>query len=138
MPVEWKDLEEGSMLPELEKTPGITDLVIFSAGNGDFNPLHHDADSPHAKALGSVLVHGRYKFAVLGQLVSDWVAHAGKIKTISCRYTGMDTQGKKILCKGTVLQKREEDGARFADLVIWTEDEGGNTTTQGKAVVQFP
>ncbi|MCG8632293.1 MAG: hypothetical protein MI863_00615 [Desulfobacterales bacterium] len=137
MPVDWNDLEEGSMLPELKKQPGITDLVIFSAGNGDFNPLHHDVNSPHAKALGSVLVHGRYKFAVLGQLVSDWMGHSGKIKTISCRYTGMDMPDKPILCKGLVRQKREEDGARFADLDIWTEDEAGTPTTQGKAVVRF-
>ena len=40
--VTWESIQEGQELPELAKQPGLTDLVKYAAGSGDFNPLHHD------------------------------------------------------------------------------------------------
>ena len=71
MPLKWNSFEEGSTLPELDKKPGVTQLVKYAAGGGDFNPLHHDFAFPQSKALGSIIVHGRFKYAALGELVSN-------------------------------------------------------------------
>ena len=57
------------------KTPGRRELVLYAAGSGDFNPLHYDTEFPQAKIIGDNIVHGRMKFAVLGELVSNWLAH---------------------------------------------------------------
>ena len=43
MPLNWDSFHEGSALPELSKAPGVTQLVKYAAGGGDFNPLHHEA-----------------------------------------------------------------------------------------------
>ena len=100
----------GDELPPVVKTPGRRELVQDAAGSGDFNPLHYDTEFPQAKALGDNIVHGRMKFAVLGELVSNWLEHAGRIKTIGCSYRGMDMQGKTFTAKGKVVAKREQDG----------------------------
>ena len=42
MSLTWDSLEEGSEIPELNKSPGVTQLVKYAAGGGDFNPFHHD------------------------------------------------------------------------------------------------
>ena len=133
----WESIEEGSELPVLEKQPGVTQLVKYAAGSGDFNPLHHDFQFPQSKQLGSIIVHGRFKYAALGELVSSWLGHNGRVRKISCQYRGMDFPDKKITCKGRVSRKWEEDGEKLTEVRIWTEDEAGRKTTPGEAIVVF-
>jgi acyl dehydratase len=137
MAVTWESIREGEELPELRKRPGLTQLVKYAAGSGDFNPLHHDYDFPQAKALGSIIVHGRFKYASLGELVSSWLGHNGHIKKISCRYRGMDLPDQDIVCRGKVLRKWQEAGEKLAELSIWTENGEGKRTTPGQALVAF-
>ena len=42
MTLTWESVQEGDQIPELIKKPGVTQLVKYAAGGGDFNPLHHD------------------------------------------------------------------------------------------------
>jgi acyl dehydratase len=135
--LEWESIQEGLQLPEQRRTLGVPDLVKYAAGSGDFNPLHYDFNFPQSKALGSIIVHGRFKYALLGQLVSDWLQHRGRIKKISCQYRGMDLPGQEIVCRGRVVRKWEEGGERLVEVSVWTEDEAGKKTTPGQAVVVF-
>ena len=133
----WESIQVGDKLLELKKQPGVTQLVKYAAGSGDFNPLHHDYNFFQAQALGSIIVHGRFKYASLGELVSNWLGHEGRIKKISCQYRGMDYPDKQFTCKGQVDKKWEEGGEKLAELTIWAEDEAGKQTTPGKAIVAF-
>ena len=137
MSVTWDSIEEGQELPALEKQPGVTQLVKYAAGSGDFNPLHHDFQFPQAKQLGSIIVHGRFKYAALGELVSNWLGHNGRVRKISCQYRGMDMPDQPIKLGGVVARRYEEGGEKLADLKIWTEDGNGKKTTPGDAVVVF-
>ena len=131
----FAEVNVGDQLSEVVKTPGRRELVQYAAGSGDFNPLHYDTEFPQAKAIGDNIVHGRMKFAVLGELVSNWLAHTGRIKTIGCSYRGMDMQGKTFTAKGTVVAKREQDGEKLVDLEVYIEDANGKRTTTGTAMV---
>lgn len=137
MAVTWESIKEGDTLPEIKKTPGVTQLVKYAAGSGDFNPLHHDYNFPQSQMIGSIILHGRFKYASLGELVSDWLGHQGRIKKLSCQYRGMDMPDKEIVVKGVIDRKWEEEGEKLAELSIWTEDEKGKQTTPGKAIVAF-
>ena len=137
MPLTWEAVQEKQALPELIKKQGITNLVLYAAGSGDFNPLHYNPNSEEAKLVGAVVVHGRFKWAAMGELVSNWLGHKGRVKSISCRYGGMDYPDKKITCKGIVERKWEEDGKKMAALQLWTENEEGAKTANGTAVVIF-
>jgi acyl dehydratase len=137
MAVTWEKIEQGDTLPELKKKPGVSQLVKYAAGSGDFNPLHHDYDFFQAKAIGSIIVHGRFKYASLGEVVSNWLGHRGYIKRISCQYRGMDFPDKLITCKGVVERKWEEGGEKLVELTVWAENEEGKKNTPGKAVAGF-
>ncbi len=137
MGAKWDTITEGDALPELRKCPTVTQLVKYAAGSGDFNPLHHDYNFPQAKEIGSIIVHGRFKYAALGELVSNWLGHAGRIKLIACQYRGMDLPNEEIICRGTVARKWEEGGEKLAELTVWTENGKGKKTTPGRAVVAF-
>jgi acyl dehydratase len=138
MAVTWDSIKEGEALPPLDKQPGVTQLVKYAAGSGDFNPLHHDYAFPQAKQIGSIIVHGRFKYASLGELVSNWLGHNGRVKKISCQYRGMDTPNQAIRCRGVVKRKWQEGGERLAQVEIWTENGKGEKTTPGEAIVSFP
>jgi len=134
----WGKIQAGDNLPELKKKPTVTQLVKYAAGSGDFNPLHHDYNFFQAKAIGSIIVHGKFKYASLGELVSNWLGHEGRIRKISCQYRGMDFPDKEFTCRGRVDRKWEEGGEKLAELTIWTENEAGMQTTPGKVLVVFP
>ncbi len=138
MAIEWAKIQEGDTLPELRKKPGVTQLVKYAAGSGDFNPLHHDYAFPQSKAIGSIILHGRFKYASLGELVSNWLGHEARIRKISCQYRGMDFPDREMVCRGTVKRKWEEKGEKLVELEVWTENDEGKRTTPGGAVVVFP
>lgn len=138
MTLEWDDVKEGQALPEILKAPGVTQLVKYAAGSGDFNPLHHDYAFPQAKQLGSIIVHGRFKYASLGELVSNWLGHAGRIRKLACQYRGMDLPNKEFVCKGVVRKKSVDGGNKTVELEIWAENAEGKKTTPGSAVIVFP
>lgn len=137
MPINWDNIKEGDTLPELMKKPGVTQLVKYAAGSGDFNPLHHDYNFFQSKALGTIIVHGRFKYASLGELVSNWLGHQGRVKKISCQYRGMDFPDKEFTCKGSVSRKWQEGGEKLAEITVWTENQEGQKTTPGQAIVVF-
>jgi acyl dehydratase len=131
----FADLTVGDELPPLAKTPDREQLVKYAAGSGDFNPLHYDPEFPQARAIGDNIVHGRMKYASLGQLVSDWLAHDGWVRRIAVRYRGMDRRGETFTCRGRVADLRDEDGAPVVVLDVWTESASGEKTTAGEAEV---
>jgi acyl dehydratase len=133
----WEKIQVGDELPVVRKTPGVTDLVKYSAGSGDFNPLHHDYNFPQSKMLGSIIVHGRYKYAALGQVVSDWLGRDGRVRAISCQYRGMDFPDQEMLCGGKVAEKWEQEGKRLVKLQLWTQNREGKKTTPGEAIVEI-
>jgi acyl dehydratase len=135
MAIAWNDLQEGTELPALEKQPSLSQLVKYAAGSGDFNPLHYDRDFFQARQIGSVIVHGRFKYAVLGELISRWLGHRGRIKTIACQFRGMDFPDQPLVAKGVVTRKWEENGERLVQVEVWTENAEGKRTTPGEAVV---
>lgn len=137
MPRTWDSFEEGDALPELVKNPGVTQLVKYAAGGGDFNPLHHDYGFPQAKAIGSIIVHGRFKYAALGELVSNWIDHGGRIKNLACQYRGMDLPDQEMTLGGKVKRKWEEGGEKLAELELFVKNAKGKDTTPGSAIVRF-
>jgi hypothetical protein len=137
MPLTWDSFKEGDPLPELKKQPGVTQLVKYAAGGGDFNPLHHDYGFTQSKAIGSIIVHGRFKYAALGELVSNWLDHGGRIKNIACQYRGMDLPDQPMTLGGVVKRKWEEGGEKLAELELWVKNADGKNTTPGSALVRL-
>ncbi len=131
----FADINVGDALPSIDKKMERLQLVQYAAGSGDFNPLHYDADFPQAKVIGDNIVHGRMKWAALGQCVSDWVGHSGLVVRLGCQYRGMDMRGAPFTVKGKVTGKREEGGRKLVDIDVWSETADGKITTPGTATV---
>jgi hypothetical protein len=131
----FAELSVGDELPPLSKVLDRAQLVKYAAGSGDFNPLHFDPEFPQAIRIGDNIVHGRLKYAALGQLVSDWLQHEGWVRRISAQYRGMDRRAAAFTCKGRISALREEVGTKLVELELWTESADGQRSTIGSAEV---
>lgn len=134
------EVKVGDRLPPLRKTPDREALVKYAAGGGDFNPLHFDADFPQVKQIGNNIVHGRMKYAAMGESVSNWLAHRGWIRSISAQYKGMDMVGATFTCEGEVVEVADDTGpdaagGKVVTVKVWTEGADGAQTTVGQAEV---
>lgn len=131
----FAELSVGDELPALEKRLDREQLVKYAAGSGDFNPLHYDPDFPQVREIGDNIVHGRLKYATLGQLVSQWLGHEGWVRSVSAQYRGMDRRGAPFTIRGRVSGLREEADRKLVELELWTENAEGQRTTTGSAEV---
>jgi acyl dehydratase len=134
----FDEVTEGQELPGLTKKPPLQQLVWFAAGSGDFNPLHYDFDFAKNMGLQGPIIHGRFKYATLGQLIWEWVQPDGRIKSFECQYRGMDEPNKELQVSGVVKRKWQEGGENLVEVEIWTQDAEGKKTTPGSAVVTLP
>ena len=134
----FEDVEVGMELPTLIKHPTPMQLVKFAGASEDWNPIHYDKDKALADGLPGTIVHGRLKNAFLVQLLTDWIGEKGWLKRISIQHRGMDLPCHPLACKGVVTRKYVEGGEHLVECEVWTENEKGEKTAPGRAVVALP
>lgn len=126
-------LKVGEEIPELVKHPTTRQLVQYAGAQGDFYEIHYDQDFARSVGLPGVILHGLLKAAFLGQLVTDWLGDHGTLKAFEVSYRGIDVPGKPYRCRGRITKV---DG-NTAELEVWGEDDGGQKTTLGTAIVEM-
>ena len=134
----FEDVHEGMELPTLLKTPTTQQLVKFAVATNDYYRIHYDREFALASGLQDVIVHGPLKNSFLGQLVTDWMGEHGTLKKLSVQYRGMDVPGASVYAKGAVTRKYVENGESIVECKIWVENDKGEVTTPGNAVVALP
>ena len=123
----------GQELPELVKEPTTRQLVQYAGAQGDFYEIHYDQDYARSVGLPGVILHGLLKAAFLGQLLTDWAGEEADIRSLEVSYRGVDQPGHPYRCRGRVTRV---DG-REIELEVWGEDESGERTTLGTAMVEL-
>ncbi len=136
--VYFEDVKEGMELPVLEKNPTTQQLVKYAGASGDYYQIHYDLPFAKANGLPNVILHGALKGAFVAQIVTDWIGEHGALKKVSAQYRGMDVPGKRIYGKGVVTKKYIENGQHLVECELWLENEDGQKTTPGAAVVALP
>jgi len=134
----FEDVEVGMEIPPLIKHPTSVQLVKFAGASEDFNPIHFDKDKALADGLPGTIVHGRLKNAFLIQLMTDWIGDEGMLRKIAIQHRGMDLPGHPIVCKGKATRKYIEAGQHLIECEVWTENEKGEKTAPGTAIVSLP
>ena len=136
--VYWDDVTEGMELPEVVKNPTTQQLVKYAGASGDYYQIHYDQGFAKNNDLEDVILHGALKNAFLGQLVTKWMGPDGDLKRLIAQYRGMDIPGTPVTAKGVVTKTYKENGANIVECDIWLENEKGERTTPGSAVVALP
>ncbi len=135
----YEDVQVGMELPSLQKQATTQTLVRWAGASGDYAQIHFDKDVAIGRGFSKgVILQGKLKFAWLGQLVTDWINPRGIVKSMTCQYRGQDLPGDVITCTGEVTNKYVKDGEHYVECRIWTENQRGERTTPGTAIVVLP
>jgi len=134
----YEDVNVGDDVTPLKKNASSQQLVKYAGASGDYYQIHYDDGFARNNGLPGIIIHGALKNAFLGQLVTDWMGPEGRLKKLSVSYRQMDLPNDDLVCKGTVMDKRVEDGAGIVECEIALHNGEGKVTTPGKAVVALP
>lgn len=134
----WEDLIEGSEMPSLAKKPSTRQIVMWAGAVDQYGESHYDKDFALSRGLPGVILHGSMKGAFLMQMLTDHIGPEGVIRRISYNDRRLDFPGKTIICRARVIRKYEEDSEARVDCEIWTENEEGEKTVEGSAVLSLP
>lgn len=134
----FEDVAIGSEIPSLVKHPTTKQLVKWAGASTDFYEIHYDKDYALSNDLPSVIVHGQLSASFLGQLLSDWIGINGSIRKFSVSYRGMNVPKQPLICKGKVTKKYVKDNENCVECDIWVENEKGDKTVVGSAMVALP
>ncbi len=81
---------------------------------------------------------GLERMSWMYQSVSDWMGDEGFIKQLSVQYRAFNYLGDVTWAMGTVKRKFDEGGSFLVELDVWTENQLGERTTIGEAIVELP
>lgn len=121
VPMYWEEFEVGAKFVTRARTITETDVVMFAAMTGDYNPLHTDAEFMKTSIFGERIAHGLLGLSVgvgltagLGIAQGTVIAFLG----LTWNFTGPIRLGDTIHVEETVAEKRETKKADRG-IVVW-------------------
>jgi acyl dehydratase len=135
----WEDVSEGQELPPYAQKVGYMELNRFAGANNELVPIHMDPDyAKNVAKLPDVIIMGNLKLAYIANALTGWAGDHGWVRKIAIEYRKMDMVNTTITAKAKVTKKYEQNGNHLVDLHVWVENEAGEVTTPGSAVVALP
>jgi hydroxyacyl-ACP dehydratase HTD2-like protein with hotdog domain len=136
--VYFEEVEVGTMLPSLSKTPSNTLLFLYSAVTWNPQRIHYDREYTLTEGYRDVIVHGPLRGAFLSQLLTRWIGDGGSLKKLSYANRDIAYVNEPLVCKGTVMRTWVENGAGYVECDVWMENQQGRQLTLGKGTVTLP
>lgn len=109
---------------------GKAEMLRYAAATGDFYPLHYDAESPEARAMGGAVVPGRYRYGCVVRCLLEGLPGA-RLISLECSYEGLVFVGEPLHVLARVI---EQDGDRVVVRVA-TRNADRRITLRGRAVL---
>ena len=82
--------------------------------------------------------NGPQRCGMLGTVATNWMGDNGFVRKLSARLKMPVIFGDCNYFKGKVAGKRKENGMGLVDLELWGENQFGQVTIKGSAVVELP
>ena len=133
----WSELRVGDDLPPLSK-PAIDRVQIarYAAASNDFNRLHLDEPFAHALGFPGLFAPGMLAMGFVGQLLTAWLRR-GHVRRLAARFVKIVWPGDELTCHGRIAELRKENGACYADVELWAENQKGELVLRGQATCEL-
>ena len=105
----------------------------------DPNPLHWDRDAVAALPLGlgrRTINQGPLGLGYMVNMLHAW-AGPGCIRRIVMHFPQVVLDGERVVARGVITARREEQGRQLADCDIWLEHDQRGVLLKGTATVQL-
>jgi acyl dehydratase len=100
--------------------------------------LHWEPARAQELGLPNSYDYGGMRETWLCHLVTDWIGDDGWLWKLRCEHRKFNYIGDATRVRGEVVDKQQTDVGHEVHLKIWCENQRGETTTPGTAVVLLP
>ena len=96
----------GDVIPPLERTITLTDMVAYAGATWDWHKLHYDPDFVTEKWLPGPIVDGQVFGALLVEQLQDWLGPDSFVYQLSFTFRNLVFAGETIRCEGSVTDAK--------------------------------
>jgi acyl dehydratase len=133
----FDDVSVGHELPEWTAEPvARVTLALYAGASGDHNPIHIDPDFARTQGMPDVFAQGMLAMAYLGHVLTAWAPQSA-LRGYGVRFQAITHLGDSLLCRGRVVEKRD-DGERRILIQVSAATTGGEIKLAGEALVALP
>jgi acyl dehydratase len=100
--------------------------------------LHWEPKRARELGLPSSYDYGGMRETWLCHIITDWMGDDGWLWKLRCEHRKFNYIGDVTWVRGKVVDKVQQDGRNEVHLEVWCENQRGETTTPGTAVVLLP
>jgi acyl dehydratase len=100
--------------------------------------LHWEPDRARELGLPNSYDYGGMRETWLTHLITDWMGDDAWLWKLRCEHRKFNYIGDVTWARGEVVDKRNIDGRNEVHLQVWCENQRGETSTPGSAVVLLP
>lgn len=134
----FEDVNVGDMPPTFERKTGFIEWGRFAGANEEHVVIHEDDEEARRVGLPGAIGMGNLRMVYIHNMLTDWIGEAGWIKKVGLQYRGMNLKNDTVIAKGKVVKKYEQDGEFLVELEIGAENQKGEVTAPGLAIVSLP
>jgi len=100
--------------------------------------VHFEDDLAIKVGVPGFYDYGPQRISWLGHLMTNWMGDDGWLKMLKVEVRRFNIVGDTQWCRGKVTAKYIKDGEHIVECSIWCENQRGEVTAQGTAVVSLP
>lgn len=100
--------------------------------------LHWEPERARELGLPNSYDYGGLRETWLTHLITDWMGDDGWLWKLRCEHRKFNYIGDLTWVRGEVIDKCQADGRSEVHLRVWCQNQRGETTTPGTAVVLLP
>jgi acyl dehydratase len=120
------DIQVGQVIPPLERTIRLTDMVAYAGATWDWHRLHYDPEYVKEKKLPGPIVDGQVFGALLVEQLQDWLGPRSFVHRLRFTFRNLVFAGETVRCEGTVTEV--EADRIVCDLRVVVVGEDGSAT----------
>jgi len=111
-------------------------IARYASASNDFNRLHLDEPFAHALGFPGLFAPGMLAMGFVGQLLTSWLRR-GHVRRLAARFVKIVWPGDELTCRGRIGELRKENGACYADVELWAENQKGELVLRGHATCEL-
>lgn len=125
-------MRTGEVLPLLERTIRLTDMVAYAGATWDWHRLHYDPSYVEVAGLPAPVVDGQMLGALMAEQLLDHLGPGAFITNLEFRFRSMVFAGETVRVEGTAADVTEGVGSFVQRVLV-----GDRVAAEGTARVRL-
>ncbi len=137
--VYFEDVNVGDEIPTWSRQTNFMNWNRYAAVNDEFVTFHMDDEAGRlAKNEQGAFGMGNLRYNYLLNMLRDWIGDEAEIREVGCQYRSINQKNDVLTCVGKITDKKIENGEHLVRLDVNVENQNGEATCPGHAVVVLP